>query len=311
MTSPRVIFAGTPDFAATALQAIVKAGFCVPLVLTQPDRPKGRGMKPQASAVKIMAQSLNLDVAQPISLKEDAVVQLIKNVHAGVMVVAAYGLILPESILKIPPYGCLNIHASLLPRWRGAAPIQRAIEAGDKETGVCIMQMDAGLDTGDVVHTLRYTIQPDDTAQTVHDALSILGANAIVATLQQISNLSPTPQQSAGVTYAKKLTKSEAQIDWQLPASTILCKIRAFNPTPVAWTLFKGSPIKIWAARIVEQQGIPGQIISIDKRNLIIACGEQALAITMIQPSGSKVMPIAAFLAGNTLSVGDSFANQG
>ena len=198
----KVIFAGTPDFAATALHAIAAAGFDVVLVLTQPDRPKGRGMKLQASPVKQAAQALGLPLAQPASLRNAEAAALLAAQQADVMVVAAYGLLLPAEILAIPRRGCLNIHASLLPRWRGAAPIQRAIAAGDAETGVCIMQMEAGLDTGAIVSTHRYAIQPTDTAQTVHDALAQIGARAIVADLQQLDSLQPTPQPQTGITYA-------------------------------------------------------------------------------------------------------------
>lgn len=214
----KVIFAGTPDFAAAALKAIAAAGFEIPLVLTQPDRPKGRGMQLTASPVKQAALELGLTVAQPEKLRNNAeALQMLKDTGADVMVVAAYGLILPQEVLDTPKHGCLNIHASLLPRWRGAAPIQRAIEAGDAETGVCIMQMDIGLDTGDVVSEHRYAIQPTDTANEVHDALMGLGAEAIVADLQRLQaegRLNSVKQPEEGVTYAQKLSKEEARIDW-------------------------------------------------------------------------------------------------
>ena len=304
----KVIFAGTPDFAAAALKAIAAAGFEIPLVLTQPDRPKGRGMQLAPSPVKQAALELGLRVAQPEKLRNNAeALQMLKEVEADVMVVAAYGLILPQDVLDTPRHGCLNIHASLLPRWRGAAPIQRAIEVGDAETGVCIMQMDIGLDTGDVVSEHRYTIQPTDTANEVHDALMNLGAAAIVADLQQLkaeSRLKSVKQPEEGVTYAQKLSKEEARIDWNESAAVIERKIRAFNPVPAAWVEYQGKPMKIWRAEVVAQQGRAGEVLSCSADGLVVACGENALKITELQPSGSKRMPIAAFAAGHKIEVG-------
>jgi len=304
----KVIFAGTPDFAAAALKAIAAAGFEIPLVLTQPDRPKGRGMQLAPSPVKQAALELGLRVAQPEKLRNNAeALQMLKEVDADVMVVAAYGLILPQDVLDTPKHGCLNIHASLLPRWRGAAPIQRAIEAGDAETGVCIMQMDIGLDTGDVVSEHRYTIQPTDTANEVHDALMNLGAEAIVADLQQLKaegRLKSVKQPEKGVTYAQKLSKEEARIDWNESAAVIERKIRAFNPVPAAWVEYQGKPMKIWRAEVVAQQGRAGEVLSCSADGLVVACGENALKITELQPSGSKRMPIAAFAAGHKIEVG-------
>ena len=304
----KVIFAGTPDFAAAALKAIAAAGFEIPLVLTQPDRPKGRGMQLAPSPVKQAALELGLRVAQPEKLRNNAeALQMLKEVEAAVMVVAAYGLILPQDVLDTPKHGCLNIHASLLPRWRGAAPIQRAIEAGDAETGVCIMQMDIGLDTGDVVSEHRYTIQPTDTANEVHDALMNLGAEAIVADLQQLKaegRLKSVKQPEKGVTYAQKLSKEEARIDWNESAAVIERKIRAFNPVPAAWVEYQGKPMKIWRAEVVAQQGRAGEVLSCSADGLVVACGENALKITELQPSGSKRMPIAAFAAGHKIEVG-------
>ena len=304
----KVIFAGTPDFAAAALKAIAAAGFEVPLVLTQPDRPKGRGMQLAPSPVKQAALELGLRVAQPEKLRNNAeALQMLKEVEADVMVVAAYGLILPQDVLDTPKHGCLNIHASLLPRWRGAAPIQRAIEAGDAETGVCIMQMDVGLDTGGVVSEHRYAIQPTDTANEVHDALMSLGAAAIVADLQQLKTegrLKSVKQPEEGVTYAQKLSKEEARIDWNESAAVIERKIRAFNPVPAAWVEYQGKPMKIWRAEAVAQQGRAGEVLSCSADGLVVACGENALKITELQPSGSKRMPIAAFAAGHKIDVG-------
>ena len=304
----KVIFAGTPDFAAAALKAIAAAGFEIPLVLTQPDRPKGRGMQLAPSPVKQAALELGLRVAQPEKLRNNAeALQMLEEVEADVMVVAAYGLILPQDVLDAPKHGCLNIHASLLPRWRGAAPIQRAIEAGDAETGVCIMQMDIGLDTGYVVSEHRYAIQPTDTANEVHDALMNLGAEAIVADLQQLKTegrLKSVKQPEEGVTYAQKLSKEEARIDWNESAAVIERKIRAFNPVPAAWVEYQGKPMKIWRAEVVAQQGRAGEVLSCSSDGLIIACGANALKITQLQPSGSKRMDIAAFAAGHTVEAG-------
>ncbi|MDK4574834.1 methionyl-tRNA formyltransferase [Kingella kingae] len=308
----KVIFAGTPDFAAAALKAIATAGFEIPLVLTQPDRPKGRGMQLQASPVKQAALDLGLRVAQPEKLRNNAeALQMLRDVDADVMVVAAYGLILPQDVLDTPKYGCLNIHASLLPRWRGAAPIQRAIEAGDAETGVCIMQMDVGLDTGAVVSEHRYAIRDTDTANEVHDALMDLGATAIVCDLQQLqakSSLHATPQPEAGVTYAQKLSKEEAKINWNEAAEVVARKIRAFNPVPTAWTEWQGKPMKIWAAHAVAQNGSAGTVLAADANGIVVACGSGAICITELQAAGSKRMTAAAFLAGRELAIGALFA---
>ncbi|MDK4578836.1 methionyl-tRNA formyltransferase [Kingella kingae] len=308
----KVIFAGTPDFAAAALKAIAAAGFEIPLVLTQPDRPKGRGMQLQASPVKQAALDLGLRVAQPEKLRNNAeALQMLRDVDADVMVVAAYGLILPQDVLDTPKYGCLNIHASLLPRWRGAAPIQRAIEAGDAETGVCIMQMDVGLDTGAVVSEHRYAIRDTDTANEVHDALMDLGATAIVCDLQQLqakSSLHATPQPEAGVTYAQKLSKEEAKINWNEAAEVVARKIRAFNPVPTAWTEWQGKPMKIWAAHAVAQNGSAGTVLAADANGIVVACGSGAICITELQAAGSKRMTAAAFLAGRELAIGALFA---
>ena len=303
----KVIFAGTPDFAAAALKAIAEAGFDIPLVLTQPDRPKGRGMQLQASPVKQMAESLGLAVAQPTSLRNEEALALLQTQNADVMVVAAYGLILPQAVLDIPKYGCLNIHASLLPRWRGAAPIQRAIEAGDAETGICIMQMDAGLDTGAVISEHRYPLKPNETSASAYQALTELGASAIVTDLQQLAqngSLSAVEQTENNATYAQKLSKEEAKINWQEPAKIIERKIRAFNPAPAAWTVWQDAPLKIWQAEVVNQSGRSGEVLSFDAEGLVVACGEQALRITELQPAGSKRMNIAAFAAGRQIEAG-------
>ena len=309
-----IIFAGTPDFAAAALSAIARAGFNIPLVLTQPDRPKGRGMQMQPSPVKQTALELGLRVGQPEKLRNNPeALALLREAEADVMVVAAYGLILPQDVLDTPRHGCLNIHASLLPRWRGAAPIQRAIEAGDAETGVCIMQMDAGLDTGAIVSTHRCPILPADTAANVHDKLMHLGAAAIVSDLQRLQredSLKAGPQPETGVTYAQKLSKEEAQINWSEPADVISRKIRAFNPVPAAWTLWQGKPLKIWSAVPLPSQhsGEAGTVLAADAAGITVACGKGALRITELQPAGSRRMDAGAFLAGRGVKVGEVFA---
>jgi len=305
----KVIFAGTPEFAAAALAALIEAGHQIPLVLTQPDRPAGRGMKLTASPVKQLALNHGLTMAQPLNLREDPIQQEIAEVGADVMVVAAYGLILPRAVLTIPRFGCLNIHASLLPRWRGAAPIQRAILAGDRESGITIMQMDVGLDTGDMLFTDALPITPDDTAQTLHDKLATQGAASIVAALAQLERgaLSATPQDNALATYAAKLTKEEGRIDWQRSAADLALAVRAYNPFPVAFTGFRGEAWRIWSASPDPAGGNPGEILRADKHGILVACGQGALLLTEIQKAGSKRMPAANFLAGNPLAVGECF----
>lgn len=306
-----VIFAGTPDFASTALNSIVAAGFTVPLVLTQPDRPKGRGMKLQYSSVKETALSLGLTIAQPGTLRgNDEALTMLHKAQADVMVVAAYGLILPQNVLDIPKHGCLNIHASLLPRWRGAAPIQRAIEAGDVETGVCIMQMDSGLDTGNIISTHHHRIADTDTANEVHDALMYLGAHAIVEDLKRLQNeghLDSTPQTQDGITYAAKLSKNEARIHWDHPASNIERIVRAFNPAPAAWTTWHNIPLKIWRAHkiAIAHTAAAGTVIATNSHGITIACGMDALLITELQASGGKRMNTNAFVSGHSIQIGD------
>lgn len=306
----KIIFAGTPVFAATALDALISANHDIVLVLTQPDRPAGRGMKMTPSAVKRLAEVHGLTVLQPLSLKDPQWHTSIAAVNADVMVVAAYGLILPKSVLSIPQAGCLNIHASLLPRWRGAAPIQRAIQAGDKETGITIMQMDAGLDTGDILLKKSVPISPEDTTQTLHDKLSTLGAQAIVEALKllQHQQLLPVKQDDLQACYAAKIKKNEGEIDWQLSAVEIDRKIRAFNPIPGAYTTFRSNQIKIWQARATsEQHDKPGKILAINPDGIIVACGSGMLRLETVQRSGGKKLTAAEFLAGFKMSVGDHF----
>lgn len=302
----KLIFAGTPEFAAQALQAIVDAGHEVVLVLSQPDRPAGRGMTLQASPVKKLALEKGIEVFQPLSLKDPAAQQKIAALGAEVMVVAAYGLILPQVVLDLPRFGCLNIHASLLPRWRGAAPIQRALLAADAVTGVCIMQMEAGLDTGPVLLRGAFPIAPDDTSATLHDRLAALGAKLVVEALGKL----PLPaelQPAEGVTYAHKIEKAEALIDWTKSAAELDRHLRAFNPFPGAQALFAGQTVKLWRATPVVASGEIGQILAVDRSTIVVACGEGALAISELQKAGGKRLPVQQFLAGHPLKVGDRF----
>ena len=308
----RVIFAGTPDFAASALAALIEAGHEILVVLTQPDRPKGRGMKLTPSPVKTLALQHNLPVWQPENLKDVAVQQQLRDLQADVMVVAAYGLLLPAAVLSTPEHGCLNIHASLLPRWRGAAPIQRAIEAGDVESGVCIMQMNVGLDTGDVMLSRNTPITDDTTAAQLHDALSVIGAEAIVEALAKLPALTAVPQPEAGVTYAQKLSKADAEIDWALGAKQIHNKIRALNPVPGAWSSLNGQVIKIWTSRVLKMSSTAttGSIVAADKQGIAVQTGEGVVLITELQASGSKRMDAAAFVAGHADLLGQKFERQ-
>ena len=302
----KLIFAGTPEFAAQALQAIVDAGHEVALVLSQPDRPAGRGMTLQASPVKKLALEKGIEVFQPLSLKDATAQAKIAAVGAEVMVVAAYGLILPQVVLDMPRFGCLNIHASLLPRWRGAAPIQRALLAGDAASGVCIMQMEAGLDTGPVLLRGAFPIAPDDTSVTLHDRLAGLGAQLIVEALGELP-LPAEPQPTEGVTYAHKIEKAEALIDWTKRAIELDRHLRAFNPFPGAQAVFAGQTVKLWRATPVEASGEIGQILAVDRSTIVVACGEGALAISELQKAGCKRLPVQQFLAGHPLKVGDRF----
>ncbi len=302
----RLIFAGTPAFAAQALLAIVDAGHDVALVLTQPDRPAGRGMTLQPSAVKTVALDHGIEVFQPVTLKNTETQAKIAAVGAEVMVVAAYGLILPQAVLDMPHFGCINIHGSLLPRWRGAAPIQRALLAGDAETGVCIMQMEAGLDTGPVLLRGAFAIEATDTTSTLHDRLAGLGARLVVDALGKLP-LPPEPQPTEGVIYAHKIEKAEALIDWSKSAAELDRHIRAFNPFPGAQAVFGGQTVKVWKASPVDRQGESGTVLAVDRSGVVIACGDGALAVTELQKAGGKRLPVHQFLAGHPLQVGDRF----
>lgn len=314
-----IVFAGTPVFAAQALQAIIDAGFNVPLVLTQPDRPSGRGMKLTPSAVKQVALTHNIPLAQPTSLKIDGKYPLeaaearaiLKSVNADVMVVAAYGLILPEDVLNMPNHGCINIHGSLLPRWRGAAPIHRAIEAGDAQTGITLMQMDVGLDTGDMLAIESCAIDATATTASLHDELAAMGARMVVAYLKALeAGQAPTAvkQPLEGVTYASKIDKAESHLDWQLDAATLERKIRAFDPAPgCVAKIDDTSSFKVWAAQLLNNDAhsyVAGTVIAADKSGIDVACGTGILRITQAQRAGAKRLPVAQFLDGFTLATG-------
>jgi methionyl-tRNA formyltransferase len=317
----RVIFAGTPEFARVGLAQLHAAGFEIALVLTQPDRPAGRGMKLQASAVKQWAQAHQVPVVQPRSLRldgkypEDAAAARTALVaaRADVMVVAAYGLILPQWVLDLPRLGCLNIHGSVLPRWRGAAPIHRAIEAGDAETGVTIMQMDAGLDTGDMLLVQTLPIGPQDSTATLHDALAELGGRLIARALELAAcgGLRPQPQPAEGVSYAHKVDKHEALLDWTQDAQTLERRVRAFNPFPVACGLLAGETIKFWSAQALPHSAAaaPGQVLAAGAEGVDIATASGVLRVTRLQKAGGKPLDAADFLRGFEIRPGQVFAS--
>lgn len=300
--SLRIVFAGTPEFAAVHLRALIASEHQVVGVYSQPDRPAGRGKKLQPSAVKQVALEHNLAVFQPLNFKDPAAVEELKSLHADVMIVVAYGLILPQSVLDAPKHGCLNVHASLLPRWRGAAPIQRCIEAGDKMTGITIMQMDKGLDTGDMLSKVTTGILADDTGGTLHDRLAEMGPAALLNTLAQLEagTLQPEKQNDAQANYAHKLLKEEALINWQQPAEEIALRVRAFNPFPMAYTLLGDERIRVLMAEALEQssQLLPGTIANVSADGLEIACGEGVLRITQVQLAGKKAMNVADVING-------------
>jgi len=301
-----VIFAGTPAFAAAALAALLDAGHHVQLVLTQPDRPAGRGLKSQPSAVKQLALARQLELAQPASLKDEATITKLAQFNPDVMVVAAYGLMIPSRLLPVPRLGCLNIHASLLPRWRGAAPIQRAILAGDRVTGVTIMQMDEGLDTGAMLLKTTVAIDDRDTTHSLHDKLADAGAQLIVRALREMP-LAPEPQDPAESCYAPKISKTEAAIDWTRPATEIDRQIRAFNPAPGAHTVYGGQSLKIWSGEPVAglaAEVVPGTVLRAEPGVLQVATGEGSLRLLELQRAGGKRMTVEAFLAGTPLPPG-------
>ena len=305
----KLIFAGTPDFAVPALAALIAAGHDIVMVLTQPDRPAGRGMKLKASPVKVLAEQHGLTVFQPLTLKDPQAQARIAEVQADAMIVAAYGLIIPDSTLHATRYGCYNIHASLLPRWRGAAPIHRSLLAGDQETGVTIMEVVAALDAGAMVSRGVVAIKDSDTTQSLHDVLSHIGATLMVtamADLEKNGGLAATAQDESLVTYAHKLDKAEAAIDWQQSAAAISRQVRAFNPFPVAQSQLKDHTCRIWMATAEAGQAQPGEIVGVQD-GILVGCGEGLLRIAELQAPGGKRMPAASFVQGHNLQLGDRF----
>lgn len=299
----KIVFAGTPEFAAVSLQALLVAGYDIAPVLTQPDRPAGRGLKPQPSAVKRLAEQRGLRVMQPPTLKGVDVLSAVTAAAPEAMVVVAYGLMVPAALLRLPPRGCLNVHASLLPRWRGAAPIQRALLAGDAVTGITIMQMDEGLDTGPTLLQEAIPIAADDTAGTLHDKLAALGARLLIRALA--SPPEPHPQDGSGATYAARIGKREAEIDWRRPAAELERQVRAFDPVPGAQTQLDGVTLKIWRARI--ERGIaaaPGTVCAAGPTGIVVACGAEALRISELQRAGGRRLAAQAFLSGFRLARG-------
>ncbi|ADO46705.1 methionyl-tRNA formyltransferase [[Enterobacter] lignolyticus] len=292
--SLRIIFAGTPDFAARHLDALLSSGHQVVGVFTQPDRPAGRGKKLMPSPVKVLAEEKGLPVFQPVSLRAQENQQLVAALNADVMVVVAYGLILPKAVLDMPRLGCINVHGSLLPRWRGAAPIQRSLWAGDAETGVTIMQMDVGLDTGDMLYKLSCPITAQDTSATLYDKLAELGPQGLIATLKQLAEGATRPevQDESQVTYAEKLSKEEARVDWTLSAAQIERCIRAFNPWPMSWLEIDGQPVKVWQAAALPGpvNAEPGTILDASKQGIQVATGDGILSLQSLQPAGKKAM---------------------
>ena len=306
IASLRILFAGTPDFSVPPLQRLIAEDFPPVAVLTQPDRPAGRGRRLQASPVKHSAITAGIAVHQPVTLRDATARDLISNLAPDLMIVVAYGLILPAEILRLPKYGCWNIHASLLPRWRGAAPIQRAIEAGDSESGVCIMQINEGLDTGPVIHRVSIALDEEETGGSLHDRLAELGACALLECVYKLSRgalLKAEPQPDSGITYARKLKKAEAQIDWSEHAEALQRRIRAFNPWPVAWCMMGGERTRIWKSSVVTEahESKPGTVLSTGKNGIEIATGKYVLRLLELQRPGKRRMSAADYLNAKTL----------
>ncbi len=303
--SLRILFAGTPEFAATHLQALLDSEHQILAVFTQPDRPSGRGRHIVASPVKALALEHSLDIYQPCSLKEESTQALIKSFNADLLIVVAYGLILPTAVLSIPRLGCINVHASLLPRWRGAAPVQRAIEHGDTETGISVMQMDTGLDTGDILWQRSCTISPEESSGELLLRLADLGAETLLKALVKLERhaLVPQPQDSAQASYAAKITKQEARLDWNVSATDLANKVRAFNPWPVAQMEFKGEVLRVWRALAVESDSplAPGSIECLDQTILQVRCAEGSLRLLQVQRPGKKIQCIQEFIQGKGL----------
>ena len=299
----RIVFMGTPDFSVAPLDALIAAGHEIAAVYTQPARPAGRGQKPRPSPVQIRAEALGLPVRSPINFRDPADIDDLKALRADVAVVVAYGLILPQTVLDAPARGCLNIHASLLPRWRGAAPIQRAIMAGDAETGICVMGMEAGLDTGPVLLREAIPIGPGDTAGTLHDALAKLGARLVVEALARLDSLDPEPQPEAGITYAAKIDKAEARVDWTRPATEVDRHIRGLAPFPGAWCEMDGERVKLLLSETAEGEGAAGTRLD---DGLTIACGTGAVRLLRLQRPGKGPLDAADFLRGTSVRAGSA-----
>jgi methionyl-tRNA formyltransferase len=309
----RLVFAGTPAFARSALEGLLEAGHEIALVLTQPDRPSGRGLRLRPSEVKALAIELGIPLAQPVTLRKDEVRQQLAAAGAQAMVVAAYGLILPQNVLNLFALGCINIHASLLPRWRGAAPIQRAILAGDNRTGISIMRMEAGLDTGAVYLQEAIPIAAEDTAASLHDKLAPLGAACIVRALQLIEtgSLQPQPQDQPGVTYAHKIEKAEAELDWRRAAAELDRQVRAFNPFPVAATRLRGEPLRVWRARpLAGAAGVPGLVRAVEPDALVVQCGHGLLRIEELQRAGGRRLGVRELLTGFPIAAGERLGSS-
>lgn len=304
----KLVFAGTPEFAAVSLAALLQARHEVTLVLTQPDRPSGRGLKPQHSAVKRLALERGLALLQPSTLKDSEAQSTIAAIRPEALVVAAYGLMFPSALLTLPARGCINVHASLLPRWRGAAPIQRALLAGDVETGVTIMQMEESLDTGPMLLQRAIPIAPEDTTGTLHDKLAALGAKLLVEVLA--ANPAPRAQDSRSATYAPRIAKGEADIDWRKPSAEIERQVRAFDPAPGAQTRLGDVALKIWHARVATgTPGAPGTVTAAGTDGIVVACGKDALRVTELQRAGGKRLAAQAFLSGFKLASGERFGS--
>lgn len=308
----RLIFAGTPDFAAKALNAVLQSRHEVVLVLTQPDRPAGRGMQPKPSEVKRLALANRIDIGQPVTLKDPLEQQKLRELRPDLMIVAAYGLILPQAVLDIPRLGAINIHASLLPRWRGAAPIQRALLDGDSETGISIMRMEAGLDTGPVMLAAATPIGPEDTSGRLHDRLADLGARLVLEAMECLEQGTAVfqEQDAKQAKYAPKISKEEAKIDWRLDATMLDRRIRAFNPFPGASSLLRATDVKIWRASILaSENGAPGEVLRVEDGGPVVACGHGALRLEELQRAGAKRMPAKEWMRGFPISPGETFSS--
>jgi methionyl-tRNA formyltransferase len=317
MSPPRTIFMGTADLACASLEALAGARVCeLVAVISQPDKPKGRDLKLQPTPVKAAALGLSLPVLQPARAREPSLIAELAALQPDLIVVAAYGQILPQPLLDLPRHGCLNVHTSLLPRHRGAAPIQWAILENDAETGVTIMQMEAGLDTGPIVSTVRTPIHAADDAQTLHDRLARMGGELLVRTIPDYlsGSLHISPQPADGATYARKLTREDGRLDWTQPARRLWCQVRAFTPWPGAFTCLPAEPkprlLKFWKAEPASGSGAAGTILEADKAGLLVACGQDALRVTELQPEGKRRMTAQEFLAGHPLRKGDRFLSE-